>query len=266
MSRVIAQGTIGYWFLDEADLTPTAETPKTQVVTRTATGGTVDITVAPGIVITGASIVAATTAAGLKAILESSTYIDVGDIAVTGSTGGPFTVTGNIPTLDIDDTNATGGTVTVGSVVEAVAGNQYAPSVVADLTAANRITEALRTATGFTFMKDDVDVPDLYDTYPKTIPGLPAKATPALGVYLNDDPGSKDAIVAARLTEDVTGFIVRSLTTQTPGVGDEVQVWPVRVKSATPSGEADATSASAQIVDVQLTIPATPDLHAICAA
>jgi len=266
MSRVIAQGTIGYWFLDEGAIEPTAEAVKTQVVTRTATGGTVDITVAPGVVIEGASVVAATTAAQFKAILESSTYIDVGDITVTGSTGGPFTVAGNIPTLEIDDSDATGGTVTVGSVVEAVTGNRYEVSIGTHLTPENRITEALRTATGWMNSKDDVDVPDLFDTYPKTIPGLPTKATPALGVYLNDDPGSKDAIVTARLVEDATGFIVRSLTTQTPEAGAEVQVWPVRVKSATPSGEADATSASAQVTDVQLTIPATPDLHAVCVA
>lgn len=262
MSRL--SSSVGLWLVDT--LTPTGESAKTQVITRTATGGTVDITTAPGVVVEDASIVAATTAAQVKAILESSTNIDLGDITVSGSAGGPFTVTGNIPTLDIDDASATGGTVTVGSVVEAVTSNQYAVSLATDLTEANRITEAVRKATGWKFDKEDIDVPDLQDDFPKTIPGKPTKPAPMLEVYLNDDAGSKDYEVESRLVEDATGYIVRSTHGRSPGAGDNVQVWPIRVKSATPTGDADATSTTAQVIEIALTCPETPDLHVVLGA
>jgi hypothetical protein len=88
------------------------------VITRTATGGTVDITF-DGETNAGVSIVAATTAAQVKTAFEALSNINVGDITVTGNAGGPFTVTFvagpyagiNAPDVVIDDTNATGGTV-----------------------------------------------------------------------------------------------------------------------------------------------------------
>jgi hypothetical protein len=88
------------------------------VITRTATGGTVDITL-DGETNAAVSIVAATTAAQVKAALEALSNVNVGDVTVTGAAGGPFTVTfvagpysgANAPDLVIDDTNATGGTV-----------------------------------------------------------------------------------------------------------------------------------------------------------
>ncbi|WP_108665155.1 hypothetical protein [Euzebya rosea] len=88
------------------------------VITRTATGGTVDITL-DGETNAGVSIVAATTAAQVLAALEALSNVDAGDVTVTGDAGGPFTVTFvagpyagvDAPDLVIDDTDATGGTV-----------------------------------------------------------------------------------------------------------------------------------------------------------
>lgn len=85
-----------------------------QTITRTATGGTVDITVdgeADGG--TGKSIVAATTAANIATYLAALPNVVASQITVTGSAGGPFLVTGDIGTIAVDYTNATGGTVTV---------------------------------------------------------------------------------------------------------------------------------------------------------
>lgn len=88
------------------------------VVTRTATGGTVDITL-DGETAAAVPVVAATTAAELLAALETLSNVNAGDVTVTGAAGGPFTITfvagdyagENAPDLVIDDTNATGGTV-----------------------------------------------------------------------------------------------------------------------------------------------------------
>ena len=259
MARMNNQGNVGLFVIDS--LSPVGATPKTQVITRTATGGTVDIAIgSTGETLTGVSIVAATTAAGLKAALEAAASIDTGDITVTGSTGGPFTVTGNIPDLDIDDTNATGGTVTI-AITQAVASDQYAPSASA-IAAGLDITEAVRTYAGFAFEGTEIDVPDLNSRYPKTIPGNYGKASPSLTIYRNDDPASVDAVTEAKLVEDYEGFLVRSLGNRTPQAGDEVQVWPIRVMSATPMGDADATGGgTAQTTMIKLSVPDAPDLH-----
>ena len=94
------------------------QTNEVVVITRTATGGTVDITL-DGETNAAVSIVAATTAADVLAALEALSNVNAGDVTVTGEDGGPFTVTFvagpysgvNAPDLVIDDTNATGGTV-----------------------------------------------------------------------------------------------------------------------------------------------------------
>lgn len=109
--------------------TPTNEGNEVIVITRTATGGTTDFSLDGAGPVTGA-VVEATTAAQLKAILEGLPNVNVGDITVTGAAGGPFTVTFvagpyagvNAPDLDVDDTNATGGTV-LGAITQ---GGQFA--------------------------------------------------------------------------------------------------------------------------------------------
>lgn len=260
MARINPQGNIAFYFVES--LAAEGVALKTQVITRTATGGTVDITVAPGDVITGLAITASTTAAQIKTALLGSTTIDTGEVDVTGSTGGPFTVTGNIPTLDIDDTNATGGTVTVGSVVEAVGSDQYEPSLATHLTAANNITEGIRNATGWSFSRESMDVPDLSSPFPKTAVGLYTKVTPSLDLYRNDDPASRDSVILSMLPDLGEGFIVRSPDTANPEVGTLVEVWPVRIMSNTPMGDADATSATANLNKVTFAVTDVPDLVA----
>ena len=99
--------------------TPTNSGNEVVVITRTATGGTVDLTL-DGETAAAVAIVAATTAAQVRGYLESMSNVNPGDVTVTGAAGGPFTVTFvagpyagiNAPDLAVDDTNATGGTVT----------------------------------------------------------------------------------------------------------------------------------------------------------
>lgn len=108
-----------------------AETNEVVVITRTATGGDVDIAL-DGEVNAGVSIVAATTAAQVLAALEALSNVNPGDVTVTGVAGGPYTVTFvagpyagiNAPDLAIDDTNATGGTV----LAEVTAGGVSSPA------------------------------------------------------------------------------------------------------------------------------------------
>lgn len=96
-----------------------ANVAEVQTITRTATGGNVDITF-DGETAAGVAVVAATTAAQIQAALETLSNINPGDVAVTGADGGPFVVTfggqylgEDVPAIVIDDTNATGGTVVV---------------------------------------------------------------------------------------------------------------------------------------------------------
>lgn len=92
-----------------------------QTITRTSTGGTVTFAFSGS----GASVAVVATAAGMtaaliQAALEGLTTIDPGDVAVAGAAGGPFTATFggqyagiNVPMITVDNTAATGGTVTV---------------------------------------------------------------------------------------------------------------------------------------------------------
>lgn len=87
---------------------------KQQTITRTSTGGTVDFAV-DGEIDGGQlkSVVAATTAANIATYLAALPNVVAGQIAVTGAAGGPWVVTGDIGTITVDNTNATGGTVTI---------------------------------------------------------------------------------------------------------------------------------------------------------
>lgn len=94
-------------------------TAEVQTITRTATGGTVTFTF-DGETTAATAVVAATTAAQVQAALETLSNINPGDVVVTGVAGGPFVITfggqylgDNVPAIAIDQTNATGGTVTI---------------------------------------------------------------------------------------------------------------------------------------------------------
>lgn len=90
-----------------------------QTITRTSTGGTFTLTYdgqETG-TITGASSL---TAAAIQTALRALSNLADDEVAVTGSTGGPFTVTftfdsnpDSVEALVVDDTSATGGDVTV---------------------------------------------------------------------------------------------------------------------------------------------------------
>ena len=89
------------------------------VITSTATGGTFTVDVDGE---TTDELSEAITAADLQTALEGLSNVDDGDVSVTGSAGGPWTLEwtgqyagGSGPTVTVDDTNATGGTVVLTS-------------------------------------------------------------------------------------------------------------------------------------------------------
>lgn len=99
-----------------------------QTISRTSTGGTVTLTY-DGETTAATAIVAATTAAQVKAALETLPNVNPGDVTVTGPAGGPWPVTFvgaeddvNVPAITVDNTNATGGTVTIAQTTSGAAG------------------------------------------------------------------------------------------------------------------------------------------------
>lgn len=110
---------------DTAGTTADDVTP-TWVITRTATGGVVTP------IVNGQSgddlaIVAATTAAAIQAAIRAISA-EFAEVTVTGADGGPFTVTGvgftNDFNVAIDDSDATGGTVTVAAGTAGAVGSR----------------------------------------------------------------------------------------------------------------------------------------------
>ncbi len=100
--------------------TGTQYSTEVQTFSRTSTGGTIAV-VMEGVTgtVTCSASAAGFTAANLLAALESLPGVNVGDVVVAGSAGGPLTATWsgregeNIPAVSIDNASATGGTVTV---------------------------------------------------------------------------------------------------------------------------------------------------------
>lgn len=97
---------------------------ETQVLTRTSTGGTITLTFDGETTGTIAASAAGFTAAVVEAALEALSNVDPADVTVTGSAGGPLTVTfggrylgQNVPALVVDNTSATGGTIVQSSGV-----------------------------------------------------------------------------------------------------------------------------------------------------
>lgn len=112
-----------------------------QTLTRTSTGGTVDLTF-DGETATGVSASAAGfTAAAVTTALEGLASVNPGDIVVTGSAGGPLTVTyagdragENVPAISVDNTNATGGTIVAATSTAGAAGTWAALGLLFDST------------------------------------------------------------------------------------------------------------------------------------
>lgn len=101
-----------------------ASPSEVQTLTRTSTGGTVTFSFdGSPVSATVPATAAGFTAAAVQAALEGLSTINPGDVVVTGAAGGPLTVTfggryvgQNVPALVVDNTSATGGTVTVATL------------------------------------------------------------------------------------------------------------------------------------------------------
>jgi hypothetical protein len=91
-----------------------------QTFTRTSTGGTVTVTFEGETTTALAATAAGFTAAVLQAGLLALSNLEPGDVTVTGADGGPLVVTfggnrlgENVSAMTVDNTSATGGTITV---------------------------------------------------------------------------------------------------------------------------------------------------------
>lgn len=100
-----------------------------QTLTRTSTGGTVTLTFDGATTGTITATSGGFTASAVQTALEALPNIQPGDVTVTGSAGGPLTVTfggqwdaQNVPALTVDNGSATGGTVTVATATAGAAG------------------------------------------------------------------------------------------------------------------------------------------------
>lgn len=100
---------------------PYAGSPnEVQTLTRTSTGGTVTLTFEGETTGTIPADATGFTAAAVQTALRALSNLEDADVTVTGSAGGPLTVTfsgartgENVGALTVDNTSATGGTVTV---------------------------------------------------------------------------------------------------------------------------------------------------------
>jgi hypothetical protein len=89
-----------------------------QTLTRTSTGGTITLTFDGEETATIPATAAGFTAAATQAALLALDNLDTGDVVVTGSAGGPLTLTfggayenTDVPEVVVDNTLATGGTI-----------------------------------------------------------------------------------------------------------------------------------------------------------
>lgn len=97
-----------------------ASPSEVQTLTRTSTGGTITLSFdGSPVSATIPASAAGFTAAATQTALEGLSTINPGDVVVTGAAGGPLTVTfggryvgQNVPQLVVDNTSATGGTIT----------------------------------------------------------------------------------------------------------------------------------------------------------
>lgn len=126
-------------------------TNEVQTLTRTSTGGTITLTFDGETTATIPASAAGFTAAATQAALEALDNVSVGDIVVTGSAGGPLSLTfggryaaADVPIVVVDNTLATGGTIVAATGTPGV----YGPELVY-----NGIALTAATAAG-----DDLDV------------------------------------------------------------------------------------------------------------
>ncbi len=142
-----------------------------QTLTRTSTGGTVTLTFRGETTPTIPATAAGFTASAVQAALESTTAFSpaAGDAVVAGAAGGPLTVTfsgrryeaTDVPQLVVDNTLATGGTVTVATTTAGVAAGSGGPTD--GRGDPNNIVGLNNTFLPWQLMDRDVEVANLYE-------------------------------------------------------------------------------------------------------
>lgn len=130
-----------------------SNTPTVTAGTGTLAGGAATATVATT-VIGGPAF----TAVAVQAALEALSTVGAGNVTVSGSTGGPLTATfggdlvnDDVPTIVIDNTNATGGNVTVATTSTTGPSSVERSSIVRVYGTSGAVQTISRTSTGGTF-------------------------------------------------------------------------------------------------------------------
>lgn len=147
---------------------PGSPVNEVQTLARTSTGGTVTLAFEGATTGTIPATAAGFTAAAVKAALEGLPALDPGDIDVAGAAGGPITVTfsgrnvagENVGPITVDNTLATGGTVTVAQTTTGSAGTGGATDGRADPT---NIVGLNNTYLPWQLLERDVEVAAVYE-------------------------------------------------------------------------------------------------------
>lgn len=133
-------------------------TGEVQTITRTSTGGTVTFTFDGQTTGTVPATAAGLTASAVQAALEALSNVAPGDVSVAGANGGPLTVTyggayvgEDVPELTVDNTSATGGTVTVAETSDVGPMSPERSSRVSVYGVPGKVQTITRTSTGGTF-------------------------------------------------------------------------------------------------------------------
>jgi hypothetical protein len=132
-NKIVKGGTVLYKRAATGKYTPaTSQEVQTVTVTGAPTGGTFTLTYAGQ---TTAAIVYNATAAAVRTALEALSNLAPGDVTVTGSAGGPWTVTftggGDVAQMTADGTALTGGTTPSVTVTTTTAGGGTGEDAVA---------------------------------------------------------------------------------------------------------------------------------------
>lgn len=133
-------------------------TGEVQAITRTSTGGTVTFTFDGEETATVPATAAGLTAAAVQAALVALPNVAPGDVVVTGANGGPLAVTfggayvgEDVPELVVDNTSATGGTVTVAESSDVGPMSPERSTRVSVYGVTGKVQTITRTSTGGTF-------------------------------------------------------------------------------------------------------------------
>lgn len=139
-----------------------------------------------------------------------------------------------------------------------------APTV-AEINAGVALHEVLAAMNGFTGDQEDLPVPDVGSTWPKTIPGGETVDASSLTFWAGDDDADTEEVVRAAMVagDGTEKYVVQIKRQKTPAAGEPADVFPVRIKKTNEVHTAD--NAGAQFM-TGFSIHDTPHRHVDIAA